>query len=155
MKKSRILFKVNCSIPADIPSLMLPRIASGPITKRSEALTKPSTKGDLPSLSKRCFNRIPTTSKRSSILSKDPSNPPRRSEASTTRSGKPSGSWKINSLSQSALMAPAAAINVIAPRTSITRLRVFSLILFPIRTPKLAPATIAKIFIRVPIPTNM
>ncbi len=150
-----MLLSVSCSIPVDIPSLMLPRIAKGPITKIRDEVTKPSTNGDSPFLSNEFLSFIAMDSKRSSILNSEPRTPPISREARTIRMGEPWGTLAIKSLFQRALIDPAAPINVIAPSTSVMRMRVFSLILLPRIMPITDPAMIDTIFITVPTPINI
>ena len=68
---------------------MLPKIASGPIAKRSEAATKPSTKGDALEALNLIRSDSPRESKRFSSFSAEPINPPTSSEPRTTRSVQP------------------------------------------------------------------
>ena len=142
-------------MPVDMPSLILPKIASGPIAKIKDAVTNPSTKGDSPCASKRLFKRIPRFSSLASIFKVEPRRPPRSSEPSTTMMGQPSGRALERSSFHKALMEDAAPIKVIAPRTSVMRLRVLSARRLPIRMPRAAPPTIATILMTVPAPTNM
>ena len=70
---------------------MLPKIARGPIAKRRDAATNPSTNGD----SLEALNLIrklsPRESKRSSNFRAEPINPPINNEPSTTSSVQPCG----------------------------------------------------------------
>ena len=138
-----------------MPSLTLPKIASGPITNKSEALMNPSTNG----LSLDALNLFlkfsPNLSTRFSILRAVPSKPPRSIDARTRRSGEPSGRESLNSLDQSGSSAEVAPRIVMSPSTSV----IILCDLFGNRPPKAIPIAQPKImvsrFITVPRPTNI
>ena len=138
-----------------MPSLTLPKIASGPITKRSEALTNPSTN----ELSRDALNRFlrfsPKLSTRFSILSAVPSNPPSNIEARIRRSGDPSGSDSLKSRDHSGMSAEVAPRMVMRPRTSVI---IFWDLLGkrpPRANPIAAPTMMVDKLNTVPRPTNM
>jgi len=137
-----------------MPSLMLPRIASGPMTNKSEDETKPSTK--VPSCFAPNFLRrfSPTDSKRISSLRADPIIPPIKSEPRTLSKVQPLGRDCEYSEVNIGITAPAAAKIVISPKTSVINSRVLILNREPANTPKADPATIAITLIKVPRPIN-
>ena len=133
---------------------MEPRIANGPITKRSDADTKPSTKGLEPFGSNLPLIFTPITSKRLSISSALPISAPISRAANITRIGQPFGSSDAKPAFHNSLIASAAARSVTNPRAVIIRSRVFSRNLAPTRMPKQEPRRIARTFIVVPSPTK-
>ena len=150
-----MLLRTNWVIPDLIPSLIEPRIAIGPITKSSEALTKPSTKGAEPFASNLFLSRTPKLSSRSSIRSREPTSAPKSSAASTVSRAPPVGSSETNLESHNALIESAATRSVTNPRTVVIKSRVFSLNLAPARSPRLDPAMMHKTLITVPNPMNI
>ena len=137
-----------------MPSLMEPRMASGPIANSSEALTNPSMKGLSFEARKRFLKFSPRTSSFSSRCNALPINAPIRSEPKTQRSVQPFGSAEIYSDDQSGISALAAASKVTSPKMSVTKSRNFSLTREPIRTPRAAPPMMVRTLIKVPRPGN-
>ena len=138
-----------------MPSLMLPRIASGPITKRREAETNPSTKGESVEALNLTRSFSPTPSNRSSSFNAEPIRPPMSNEPRTTRIGHPCGSALMYLSDHKGIKAEAAPSNVTRPRTSVNKVLVRAFIRFPTKTPREAPKTIVRILITVPTPGNI
>ena len=74
-----------------MPSEILPKIASGPITKIKDADTNPSTKLELLFLANLSLNLMPRFSNRSSNLIQFPIIAPPNNENTITSIGQPSG----------------------------------------------------------------
>ena len=150
-----MLFRTNWSIPVPIPSLILPRIASGPIANNKDAATNPSTNDDSLLALNLMRSLSPKPSRRVSNLSREPIRPPMRSEPKTIRSVQPCGTACTYRSDHRGITADAAPRINTNPRTSVSSMRVFSFIRFPTSTPRVAPPTIATMFIAVPIPGNI
>jgi len=137
-----------------MPSLMLPRIASGPMTKSSDDETKPSTK--VPScFAPNFFRRFsPNDSKRISSLSAEPIMPPINKEPRMLSKVQPLGRDCEYWVENIGITAPAAARIVIKPRMSVINSRVLTLNREPANTPKADPAIIDRTLIKVPRPIN-
>ena len=137
-----------------MPSLMEPRMASGPMAKSNDALTKPSINGLSLDARKRFRRFSPRTSSFSSRCKALPINAPIRSEPRTQSSVQPLGNAEMYSEDQSGINALAAANSVTRPRMSVTKSLSFSLTREPIRTPKAAPPMMVATLIKVPRPGN-
>ena len=131
---------------------MLPRIASGPITKSNDDETKPSTK--VPSLFAPNLRRkfSPKVSKRSSSLRAEPINPPINKDPRMLSNVQPLGSSEAKLSLNNGMTAPAAARIVIKPKTSVIKSLVFTARREPASTPIVEPATMPTILIKVPNP---
>jgi hypothetical protein len=142
-------------MPCDIPSLTLPRIASGPITKRSEAETKPSTNG----LSLDALNLLrrfsPKESRRVSRESAEPKRPPRSIDARIMRRDAPFGKEEVKDVLQRGIIADVAPSKVISPRMSVIKLVADLVIRVPTAIPIVDPTMIATTLITVPSPINI
>ena len=150
-----MLFKISWSIPVPMPSLMLPKIANGPIAKSKEAATKPSTNGESLDALNLIRKVSPSESKRSSSLRADPINPPTKSDPSTTSNVQPCGSASMYRSDHKGINADPAPRRVTKPNTSVKRVRVRRFIRFPTRTPSEAPEMIVTILMIVPTPGNI
>ena len=141
-------------MPVPMPSLMLPRIASGPITNRSDDETKPST--NVPScLAPNFFRRFsPKDSNRISSLRAEPMIPPISKDPRMLNKVQPLGRDCEYSVVNIGITAPAAARIVIKPRMSVINSRVLMLKREPANTPKADPAIIDRTLIKVPSPIN-
>ena len=78
-------------MPVPIPSLILPKIARGPIAKRSDAATNPSTKGESLLALNLTRKRSPSPSKRVSNFKSEPISPPISRAPRTIKSVHPCG----------------------------------------------------------------
>ena len=138
-----------------MPSLTLPRMAKGPITKRREAVTKPST--NEPSCDAlNLFRKFsPNASSRVSSESAEPISPPMSIDARMTRSAELFGSAASNVGDHNGERADAAPSAVIKPKTSVIRLCDFLVMRAPARMPRDAPIRIAPTLITVPTPANI
>ncbi len=154
-KKSSDDLRRSWSIPCDIPSLILPKIASGPIRKSSEAVTKPSTKG-LSWDARNFFRRLsPKISSLLSSLRALPIKPPRSIVRRMTRRGEPFGRVSVKLSDHNGASAPTAPKIVIKPKISVMDFCEPLLRRWPTAIPIAEPITIAKTLISVPRPINM
>ena len=138
-----------------MPSLMLPNIARGPIAKRSEAATNPSTNGESLDALNLIRKFSPKESKRFSNLRAEPINPPINSDPSTTRSVQPCGKASMYRSDHNGINALPAPSRVTNPNTSVNKVLVRVFIRFPTSTPREAPEIIVRIFMIVPTPGNI
>ena len=138
-----------------MPSLIEPKIASGPIAKSNDAETNPST-NVLSSWARNFLRKLsPKASNRDSRLRAEPINPPISKDPRMASIGQPFGSEEINlspHIGASALTAPK---RVIKPSASVMRVLVRSDMRAPTRTPSDDPTIIVTIFTVVPKPTNI
>jgi len=130
-------------------------MASGPITKRSEAETKPSIKGPSLEALNFCLRVSPNLSNRVSRESAEPISPPISIAAKITRRVEPFGNESIKFEDHSGMSAEAAPRSVIRPRMSVMRLSDFLVSRLPAPIPNAEPMTIAITLMRVPRPTNI
>ena len=138
-----------------MPSLTLPRMAKGPITKRREAVTKPST-NELSCDALNLFRKFsPNASSRVSSESAEPISPPMSIDARMTRRAELFGSAASKVGDHNGERADAAPRAVIKPKTSVIRLCDFLVMRAPARMPRDAPIRIAPTLITVPTPANI
>ena len=142
-------------MPPDIPSLIDPRIARGPIAKSNEAEMKPSAKPESLEAPNRLRRLSPKESRRSSNRNAEPIRPPRRREKRMTRRDQPRGKEEMNCADQRGISAETAPKIVIRPNTSVMSERSFIPRRFPSPTPMVAPTMIATRLMAVPIPGNI
>ena len=138
-----------------MPSLIDPKMASGPIAKSKDADTNPST-NVLSSCAPNFFRRVsPMESNLDSKFSADPISPPISNAPNIASSVHPFGRaliYREPHIGAKALTAPSIVIN---PRTSVIKVRVRRSMREPIKTPSPAPPIMVAIFTTVPKPTNI
>ncbi len=129
-KPSSADFSRSWSAPWPMPSVIEPRMVSGPVQKMMDAVTNPSMKRARPpdpsfGVSRRC-SQPPSPSSRSSSRSSEPTMPPTSSAPSTIRSGALSPTASAQASFPIAAADVAAISSVTSPSPSVTTVRVRS-----------------------------